>query len=21
GSLDTHAQWLGNDCGTVKPRA
>ncbi len=21
GSLDSHAQWLGNDCGTVKPRA
>ncbi|KMT56595.1 DUF3617 domain-containing protein [Pseudomonas fildesensis] len=21
GSLDTHAQWLGNNCGTVKPRA
>jgi hypothetical protein len=21
GSLDTHAQWLGSNCGTVKPRA
>ena len=21
GSLDSHAQWLGNDCGSVKPRA
>lgn len=21
GSLDTQAQWLGSDCGTVKPRA